>query len=92
VPGAYGAVPGLPCVPGAYGAVPGLRHKKVVVISDGGRKMGVEVDSLVGEDEIVIKALTEHFSGVKGITGASILGDGRIALILDPAAIIERIR
>lgn len=63
--------------------------KKVVVISDGENQIGVVVDSLIGEDEIVIKSLTEHFSGVIGITGASILGDGRIALILDPYSIIR---
>jgi two-component system, chemotaxis family, sensor kinase CheA len=63
--------------------------KKVVVISDGEHQIGVVVDSLIGEDEIVIKSLTEHFAGVIGITGASILGDGRIALILDPYSIIR---
>ena len=63
--------------------------KKVVVITDGDEQLGIVVDSLVGEDEIVIKSLTEHFSGVKGITGASILGDGRISLILDPFSIMR---
>jgi len=64
-------------------------HKKVVVVTDGTKRIGVVVDSLVGEDEIVIKSLTEHFASVRGITGASILGDGTIALILDPASIIS---
>ncbi len=64
-------------------------HKTMVIIRDGETQLGVVVDSLIGEDEIVIKSLTDHFSKVKGITGASILGDGRIALILDPVAIIK---
>jgi two-component system chemotaxis sensor kinase CheA len=64
--------------------------RKVVVVTDGAKKIGVEVEELVGEEEIVIKSLTDHFSRVKGITGASILGDGRIALILDPVSIIDR--
>ena len=68
---------------------PDQKDKKVVVITDGEGQIGVVVDSLIGEDEIVIKSLTEHFAGVIGITGASILGDGRIALILDPISIIR---
>ncbi|MFA6583616.1 MAG: Hpt domain-containing protein [Elusimicrobiaceae bacterium] len=65
-------------------------YKRVVVITDGNKKVGVVVDDLVGEDEIVIKSLPEYFAHVRGITGASILGDGRIALILDPADIISK--
>lgn len=63
--------------------------KKIVVITDSEQQIGVVVDSLIGEDEIVIKSLTDHFAGVNGVTGASILGDGRIALILDPIMIIR---
>ncbi len=66
--------------------------RKVVVVTDGNKRIGVVVDDLLGEEEIVIKSLTEHFEKVKGITGASILGDGRIALILDPVSIIDRAR
>ncbi len=63
--------------------------KRVVVITDGDDKLGIIVDSLLGKDEIVLKALTKHYAGVKGIVGASILADGNVALILDPAAIIK---
>ncbi|MBU1862724.1 MAG: chemotaxis protein CheA [Candidatus Omnitrophica bacterium] len=66
--------------------------KKVVVVTDGEHKLGVVVDSLIGEEEIVIKALSDHFAGVKGIMGASILGDGTIALILDPLSLIQTAR
>ncbi|MCM8813033.1 MAG: Hpt domain-containing protein [Candidatus Omnitrophica bacterium] len=62
---------------------------KIVVITDGNNTLGVMVDSLIGEEEIVIKSLSEHFSQVNGISGASILGDGTVALILDPIAIIK---
>jgi chemotaxis protein histidine kinase CheA len=64
--------------------------RRVVVITNGPDKLGIVVDSLLGKDEIVLKPLTKHFAGVKGIVGASILADGSIALILDPAAIIEK--
>ena len=65
---------------------------KVVVITDGLEKLGVPVDALIGEEEIVIKSLPEQFSGVKGMAGASILGDGTVTLILDPATIIGMAR
>jgi two-component system chemotaxis sensor kinase CheA len=66
--------------------------RKIVVVTDGEQQVGIVVDSLIGEDEIVIKSLTDHFAKVRGITGASILGDGRIALILDPITIISSTR
>ncbi|MBF0385274.1 MAG: chemotaxis protein CheA [Candidatus Omnitrophica bacterium] len=62
---------------------------KVVVISDGDSVYGVLVDELIGKEEIVIKPLTRHFSQVKGLSGASLLADGRIVLILDPMSIIN---
>lgn len=63
--------------------------QKVVVITDGVEQIGVSVDELVGEEEIVIKSLSEHFANVIGIAGASVLGDGRIALILDPLSVMK---
>lgn len=67
-------------------------YKRVVIITDGENQLGVLVDSLVGKDEIVIKSFTQHFSKVRGIIGASILADGNVALILDPATIIKESR
>jgi two-component system chemotaxis sensor kinase CheA len=61
----------------------------VAVLTDGEQLLGVCVDSLIGEDEIVIKSLPVHFANVNGITGASILGNGQISLILDAPAIIR---
>lgn len=65
---------------------------KVVVVNDGEDQVGVIVDSLIGEEEIVIKALSDHFASVKGIAGASVLGDGQIALILEANSIIREAR
>lgn len=67
-------------------------YKRLVIITDGENRLGVQVDSLVGKDEIVIKSFTKHFSRVKGVIGASILADGNVALILDPATIIKESR
>ncbi len=64
-------------------------ERRVVVITDGENQVGICVDELIGEDEIVIKSLPVHFTNVIGISGASILGDGRICLILDVGAIIK---
>jgi len=62
---------------------------KVVVVGSEGNYTAIKVDDLLGEEEIVIKALPECFGNVKGISGASILGDGNIALILDIGAILK---
>jgi chemotaxis protein histidine kinase CheA len=67
----------------------GDQVRRIVVIASGAERLGVIVDGLLGKDEIVLKALTKHFSGVKGIVGASILADGNVALVLDSAAIIQ---
>jgi two-component system chemotaxis sensor kinase CheA len=67
----------------------GKGYHTVVVVTNGEEQLGIILDSLIGEQEIVIKSLSEHFSNVKGIVGASVLGDGTISLILDVQAIIR---
>lgn len=61
------------------------RHetKTVVIVKAGSRKIGFIVDYLIGQQEIVIKPLGKLFTGIKGITGATVLGNGEVALILD---------
>jgi len=56
----------------------------VVVIQRGERLTGLVVDSYIGQQEVVIKSLGKYLSGIKEIAGATILGDGNVALILDP--------
>lgn len=63
----------------------------VLVIHVGERKFGLIVDGLVGEEELVIKALDDQVVATDLVSGASILGDGRVVLILNLAAIIERV-
>jgi two-component system, chemotaxis family, sensor kinase CheA len=62
----------------------------VLVIPAGAGKLGLMVDSLAGEEELVIKALDDQTVATDLISGASILGDGRVVLIINLAAIIER--
>ncbi|MCE9608345.1 MAG: chemotaxis protein CheA [Planctomycetia bacterium] len=61
----------------------------IVICGSEGRELGIIVDDLLGEQDVVIKSLTENFQNVNGIAGASILGDGRVSLILDVAALLE---
>ena len=62
----------------------------VLVIHMGERKFGLLVNSLEGEEELVIKALDDHTVETDLVSGASILGDGRVVLILNLVAIVER--
>jgi two-component system chemotaxis sensor kinase CheA len=55
----------------------------VLVETDSGAKVGIVVDELIGQQQVVIKSLQTNFDRVAGIAGATILGDGRVALILD---------
>ncbi|MDI6602113.1 MAG: chemotaxis protein CheW, partial [Thermoanaerobacteraceae bacterium] len=55
----------------------------VVVTKRGDRYCGILVDSLIGQQEIVIKSLGKYLSNIKSIAGATILGDGDVALIVD---------
>lgn len=62
----------------------------VLVTSTGERKFGLIVDSLIGEEELVIKALDDQSIATDLVSGASILGDGRVVLILNLNALTER--
>ncbi|MHB8919353.1 MAG: chemotaxis protein CheA, partial [Desulfocucumaceae bacterium] len=61
----------------------------VVVLGSGSRRIGVVVDKLVGEQEIVIKTLGKYLGQMTGLSGATILGDGRVALIIDAKGIVK---
>ncbi len=61
----------------------------VVVLGVGASKVGLIVDGLIGQEEIVIKSLGEYLKGINGIAGATIRGDGRVTLIVDVAALMK---
>ncbi|MBR1857883.1 MAG: chemotaxis protein CheW, partial [Selenomonadaceae bacterium] len=61
----------------------------VVVVHAGEAKAGIVVDKLIGQQEIVIKTLGNLFMGLKMFSGATVLGDGRVALILDVATMLQ---
>jgi two-component system chemotaxis sensor kinase CheA len=63
------------------------RPQVLVVEKETYGQVGMLVDDLIGQQQIVIKSLETHYRRVEGISGATILGDGRVALILDTDAI-----
>ncbi len=62
----------------------------VVVVNVGGRHVGFVVDHLIGQEEVVIKALGAKLQGLDGLSGATITGDGNIALILDVPSLMSK--
>lgn len=62
----------------------------LVVIEADDRKIAARVDELVGQQQVVIKSLELNYRRVRGISGATILGDGHVALILDCAALVRQ--
>jgi two-component system, chemotaxis family, sensor kinase CheA len=75
--------------PGATTAPDEASPTVLVIIGEKERQLGLVVDRVLGEEDVVIKSIAENYRNVAGIAGASILGDGRISLILDPTTLIE---
>jgi two-component system chemotaxis sensor kinase CheA len=65
------------------------RELSIVVVEYGNTKVGLVVDALKGREEIVIKSLARNFEEIEGLVGASILGTGKIALILDVRSLLD---
>jgi two-component system chemotaxis sensor kinase CheA len=61
----------------------------VVVVENEDRQKGLMVDDLIGKQEVVVKNLGEKLKAVKGVAGATIMGNGRVGLILDIQGIFE---
>lgn len=66
----------------------GDEHEKVVIVSSGEGRVGLVVDQIIGNNQTVIKQLSKLHSGIKSFSGATILGDGTVALILDAAHLV----
>jgi two-component system chemotaxis sensor kinase CheA len=62
----------------------------VVVVEHGGSKVGILVDEITGQPQVVIKSLETHYKKVEGLMGATILGDGHVTLILDVPGLIRQ--
>ena len=69
----------------AEGAPPAM----LVLVQAEGRRIALEVDRLVGQQQVVVKNLELNYRRVPGVSGATIMGDGSVALILDVAALVR---
>jgi two-component system, chemotaxis family, sensor kinase CheA len=67
----------------------GTDKRTVVVVQNGDTTIGLLVDQLIGMQEVVLKSLEKNFRTIPGLSGASILGDGRVSLILDLDTVLE---
>ncbi len=61
----------------------------IVIVGSADKKIGLMVDQLIGEEDVVIKPLKDKYTSVQGVAGATILGDGQVSLILDVNQILE---
>lgn len=77
---------------GLFGITPKVAdptQSLLVIVEQEGRKVALLVDELLGQHQVVIKSLETNYQRVPGISGATIMGDGRVALILDVAGLIR---
>jgi two-component system chemotaxis sensor kinase CheA len=61
----------------------------VVVVGAADKRIGLVVTRLVGQQEVAIKSLGNYLANIPGIAGSTILGDGRVTLIVDPVGLID---
>lgn len=64
----------------------------VVVVESDGQKLALEVDELLGQQQVVVKNIEHNYRRIDGVSGATILGDGRVALIVDIGGLVRRQR
>jgi len=75
-------------------SIPCVNHSEesyVVVVAVGDRELGIVVDRLRTQEEVVIKSLGEFLADISGVAGATITGDGKVVLILDMAEMVQRV-
>ena len=61
----------------------------VVLVESSKKRYGIQVDSILGQQQVVIKSLERHYRKIPGLAGATIMGDGTVAMILDADAVAE---
>jgi len=63
----------------------------VVIVGVAEKVFGIKVDQMIGQKEVVIKSLGSYLGNIEGIAGSSIMGDGRVVMILDIAELLQKI-
>jgi len=74
------------------GAVTALAEGIMIILEADGTKAALFVDAMVGQHQVVIKSLETNYRKVAGVSGATIMGDGRVALILDVSMLVDMAR
>jgi two-component system chemotaxis sensor kinase CheA len=71
-----------------------LIHVELLIINlgDENNKIGLIVDSVMRQQDILVKSLNEEFAAIKGINGATILGDGQVVLVLDVGQCLTKVQ
>ena len=64
----------------------------IVIVESNGERIGIMIDDLIGQQQIVIKSIDNFITTSRSISGATILGDGRVALIIDIHGLVEEIK
>ncbi|MEM9145385.1 MAG: chemotaxis protein CheA [Pseudomonadota bacterium] len=70
-------------------ATDGEATRRIVIVRAEGRRVGLVVDDIIGQHQTVIKSLSPYHRDIDGLAGGTILGDGSVALILDPVALVK---
>jgi two-component system chemotaxis sensor kinase CheA len=68
-----------------------FEHGIMVIVESEGSKSAMFVDNLLGQHQVVIKSLESNYRKVPGVSGATIMGDGKVALILDVDALVRTV-
>ena len=76
------------CLGGDYAGEP----RVVVVVESDGQKLALEVDELLGQQQVVVKNIENNYRRIDGVSGATIMGDGRVALIVDVGGLVRRLQ
>ena len=66
-----------------------IRDGLIMVVDSNNEKIGLLVDELLSQQQVVIKSLEDNYSKVRGVSGATILGDGTVALIIDITGLVN---
>ncbi len=66
-----------------------LDYTPIVIVTDGQSKVAIIVDKLLNEQDILVKPLPEYLSAIRGMGGATIMGDGKVALVLNPVELVQ---
>lgn len=68
-----------------------VKRRLLVIVDIGGRRFGFSVDEILGQQQVVIKSLEANYKQVPGVAGATVLGDGSVALILDVVGVCRSV-